>query len=634
MAINTELYADYLHNKIAIYGLGTETEKELPCLRGLFDVVGLLDGYLTEGEMYGLPIMTLERARQEKVRLIVVVARPGSCKAIRKKIGAFCEKYGIALMDVRGKDLLCAENGKFVFANISGESSEQLMNMAEEAEIVGFGLYDVLVMQKVLESSDLQELALSVEKKLEWDLRLACTIPRRKVVSIFDKLINLGKKIYIVDDSSLGKEQVQQILSACGIFGYKKIFCLGDCEGESQEELFNRYKESVKAASYLYVGVDGSPSLEIARSLGMEVVGLYSANQLFETLDYMGLDMYVKTIADRVKLGFFVSEIFNDPFCFENGKKVCVDNSYTLGELFFAPMITDFVLWMDDLLKQNDIEDVCFCARDGYLIRRMYRCLDRKVNSVYFLTSRIAAIRAGVRTEEDIRYVERMKYFGSEEDSLRVRFGIEPLELSKAQGVLGYQEVILDRAQEQSRNLKKYIQELDFSAGDIAMFDFVAKGTTQMYLQRLVPNHMKGFYFLQLEPDFMSDKGLDIEPFYTEDEKNQSAIFDRYYILETILTAPHPSVLGFDREGKPIYARETRSERDIQCFGRAQDGILNYFKEYISLVPESLRVENKKLDEFFLSLIDKIEITDSDFLALIVEDPFFNRMTDIKDVLE
>ncbi|WP_026667948.1 hypothetical protein [Butyrivibrio sp. AE2005] len=63
----------------------------------------------------------------------------------------------------------------------------------------------------------------------------------------------------------------------------------------------------------------------------------------------------------------------------------------------------------------------------------------------------------------------------------------------------------------------------------------MAKGTTQMYLQKLFAQHIKGFYFLQLEPEFMADKGLDIEPFYSDEEKNSSAIFDNYYILETIL---------------------------------------------------------------------------------------------------
>ena len=42
---------------------------------------------------------------------------------------------------------------------------------------------------------------------------------------------------------------------------------------------------------------------------------------------------------------------------------------------------------------------------------------------------------------------------------------------------------------------------------------------------------------------------------------------------------------------------------------------------------------NKKLDEAFLVLIHNMEIKDKDFLSLMVEDPFFNRMTNITDVL-
>ena len=45
------------------------------------------------------------------------------------------------------------------------------------------------------------------------------------------------------------------------------------------------------------------------------------------------------------------------------------------------------------------------------------------------------------------------------------------------------------------------------------------------------------------------------------------------------------------------------------------------------------RDKNKKLGEMFLSYITKLRITDEDFLALKVEDPFFGRMTDMKDVI-
>ena len=60
---------------------------------------------------------------------------------------------------------------------------------------------------------------------------------------------------------------------------------------------------------------------------------------------------------------------------------------------------------------------------------------------------------------------------------------------------------------------------------------------------------------------------------------------------------------------------------------------MDYFKEYVRLCPPNERVINRKLDEVFLGLIHKFRITDRDFLNLVVEDTFFNRMTNITDVL-
>ena len=114
-------------------------------------------------------------------------------------------------------------------------------------------------------------------------------------------------------------------------------------------------------------------------------------------------------------------------------------------------------------------------------------------------------------------------------------------------------------------------------------------------------HHLKGLYFLQLEPEFMADKGLDITSFYgtrrcgTSAERSASligteviSIYEDYYVLETILTAPYPCICGFDDEGSPVYVEETRSEADINCFLRAQEGILDYFRKYLELLPLGL----------------------------------------------
>ena len=61
--------------------------------------------------------------------------------------------------------------------------------------------------------------------------------------------------------------------------------------------------------------------------------------------------------------------------------------------------------------------------------------------------------------------------------------------------------------------------------------------------------------------------------------------------------------------------------------------ILSYFDEYLALVPEAARTVNKGLDEKLLELVNKILIKDEDFLSLKVENPFFGRMIDIRDVI-
>ena len=50
-------------------------------------------------------------------------------------------------------------------------------------------------------------------------------------------------------------------------------------------------------------------------------------------------------------------------------------------------------------------------------------------------------------------------------------------------------------------------------------------------------------------------------------------------------------------------------------------------------MPEDARTVNKKLDEKLLELVNKVQILDEEFLGIKVEDPFFGRMTDIRDVI-
>ena len=51
---------DVTNKKIALYGLGTETERFINMHSKEVNIVGLLDGYKESGEQFGYPILSLQ----------------------------------------------------------------------------------------------------------------------------------------------------------------------------------------------------------------------------------------------------------------------------------------------------------------------------------------------------------------------------------------------------------------------------------------------------------------------------------------------------------------------------------------------------------------------------------------------
>lgn len=680
-----EIFQEYKNSPIALYGLGTETEKALSLLDDEYRIVGLLDSFRKDGMIYDKPIISLEKCAEFKVKLIVVVARPGSCRVIARKIGNFCRENQIALLDVRGRDLCVSRNVVYNFKSINGITRKQLLKQIDENEIVSVDLFDTLIMRQTLFAADVIELTDRQLKKkgiciegfcdkrqqgekelskysaptleeiyqfvldssepvevtakelaqLEWEVDAGLLVPRQEMTALLDRFYRQGKELYIVTDTYYGKEQLIKILEKCKITGYTDI--LASCEygtGKAQG-LFEELKNRIQGRSCLHIGDDLTADIEGAERSGILACRIYSGLDLLEMAGYLGMWENTDKLASRLKIGMFIAKAFNSPFQFETEcKAIAVRDAYEIGYLFMAPMVTDFVVWFDSQVEKNSLKNIWFGARDGYLIKKLYDILKGENPSVYFLTSRMAAIRAGIEDESDIEYVAGMNFNGTLQQQMKERFGLKVEEgETKGKSLSDFSRRILSGALTERKNYQAYIDSLPLYRGDIAFFDFVAKGTSQMYIGRLVDRHIKGLYFLQLEKEYMKSKALDISSFYEDGDVRTSAIYENYYILETILTSHEPSVSGFDENGNVIYAHETRSEQALECFRKMQEGIIDYFKDYIRLCTELKEGVDRLLDEIFLDLVHKFEIRDKEFINLKVEDPFFNRMTNMADLL-
>ena len=678
----------YKDSKIAVYGLGAETERVLEEIGQKFQIIGLLDGYRDTGDLFGRPIISMEQAIDAGVKLILVAARPGSCKAIAKRIGSLCVEKQIDLFDVRGKNLCKIQKSVYDFSGQAGMTKQELWREIEGADVVSFDLFDTLLMRQVLfpadvfelvddrlrqrgillegfsekrmrsekelskyraptlteiysfmkETYDLSDLKPEETALLEWQTDCELIVPRKEVCEILETAKKMGKRVYVVSDSYYSRDQIIGLLERCKIRKDLDVFVSCEYGTGKTQELFERFKEVAQGKSYLHVGDDIVADVESAQRNGIKAVQLYSGMELLELCGYMGLWDDMDSLSARIKIGMFVANLFNSPFQFETEeKRIKVYRAFDMVYLFFAPVICDFVIWLYRQVKKEKLETIFFCARDGYLMKRLYDELGTNIKSVYFLTSRTAAIGAGMETEADLGYVEKMKFSGNLKEHLWQRFGIEIKESEDVGGgsarLSDYSREILEAAVKKRRGYKAYISSLKLNTGEIAFFDFVAKGTSQMYLGRLVPNHLKGFYFLQLDRREMEKYELDIVPFYKEEERESSIIFDDYYILETLLTAPTASVTGFEENGQPVYGKETRSRENIACFEEAQEGIWKYFTTYLAICPKEKMKTEKRLDEIFLSLLHQMEILEKRFLDLKVEDPFFNRTTEVMDLV-
>lgn len=676
------MFNEYKTKKIALYGLGVETQKVLPWFEQAFQVVGLLDGYKEEGELYGHPILPFAEVLNQRVELIVVVARPGSCKAIAKRIGKACREKEIALMDIRGNNLLEEQRVTYDFKGVNGLAKSELLQKIEEHDVVSFDLFDTLIMRKTLFSTDVFEIVegrlrqqgieikgfagkrLECEKSLakkgalalteiyqymiaqycfegisakeladlEWAVDCELLVPRREMCELVSQVYRSGKEVYIVSDTFYTKEQLENLLDKLNV---KVTDIFASCEfGTSKtQELYGYLKNCIGGRTCLHIGDDGVADVDCAVRFDLDACKIFSGLELLEAVGYMGMWDCIETLSDRIKVGMFVAAIFNSPFQFESEeRKITVKTAQDIGYLFAAPVITDFVIWFDKMVQQYQCPNVWMGARDGYLLKRLYDYLKQEEASTYFMASRTAAIRAGMQSTDDIKYVADMNFTGSLEEQLAVRFGME-IEAAGKESLLDFQEEILDRSALLRQNYQRYISGIDMKEGGIAFFDFVAKGTTQLYLSKLVEQSLQGLYFLQLEEDYMKKYNLDINAFYSANEKDKSTIFEDYYILETVLTSPEPSVNEFDATGTPVFAKESRSKADLECVLEEQQGIYDYFVTFLNLCPDVSNIENKRLDELLLGLIHKLEVTERNFLNLKVEDPFFNRNTELKVLL-
>lgn len=634
-------FLDGSARSIIIYGTGIHTEK---LLQNISDqrIAGLMDVRRTGETLWGKRVLSYEEAAKVSNACIVIIARNAVIHVIYQRIEGFVKKHAIPVFDINGNLLTREQITQEKRACFSLDKKEFERRMAE-ADVISFDIFDTLLCRRVMRPADVfrlmdtdlqtevcgfSDLRIKAEGSLEgkhptiyeiyerflkYTSEIKDTVKdfarreieiekkvlqrRESMCQLLGHAVKLGKKVILISDMYFTKEIMEEILSHFHIAGYDRLYISCEHRCSKTEGLFDavRQREDIKG-SWLHIGDNAFADILVPEKIGIRTCQVYSTMEMLEQSIYAHIVELNRTLEENVGIASFAAEAFNDPFgSYAGNGKLSIGDERKLAMLVIAPVIFKYMVWLVQKLIDDSVELVLFPSRDGFLLKKIYDDIrenyggGRLPESVYFYTSRRAALVAAAKDKEEIRFIAELDAPLSLEERIRKRFGVKIEEKFTSDEVPEhvYKE-LLERSQWERETYLRYIKSCGyFDKERVALVDFVSIGTVHEALQRLTEKEIKGYYFLRRMPDTKQRGELDCSALYGMfgDFQMDANLYRFYYFMEAVLSSDEPSFQYIKKDGTPCFYKECRSLESIRTLENMHDAICQYCKKQVAINP-------------------------------------------------
>lgn len=431
-------------------------------------------------------------------------------------------------------------------------------------------------------------------------------VPRRRMKAIFEYALVQGKRVFLISDMYFTGKELEKFLKRHGIGGYERL--LVSCEygkAKADGKLYDVYRNLAAGTSWLHIGDNRRSDGESAVQQGLDTFLIYSAYEMWMASSMQTTLSHINSLEQRCILGNLVWRCCEDPFSMHEGRGLfTVDTPEKLGYFFLGALYDEFIPWLCRAVEEEGAEQLLLPARDGFLIKELLEQEETLLfDPVYFKASRRAVSVAAIQSTEDILLLARRSFQGTYGELLLSRFGVKPrVEDSRGElsvkgaplqsiqeYILSYQDEILRHAEAERRGYLDYLDTMKLRNGKTqAMFDFVAGGTMQYYMRRILDKELKGFYFATMNhPDERYHLEGEIVSAYGNicSYGAGNCVAKHYLFLETIMVDGCPTLKCIEN-GTFHYEPEVCNS--FPAVRKVQEGILRYrqdMREMRKLVP-------------------------------------------------
>lgn len=234
---------------------------------------------------------------------------------------------------------------------------------------------DINLIYKELEnyySKDICRKLLALEKEVEINV---CVRNNNIINDYYAKASSLGKKIIITSDMYLDEETIIKILKKNNIKYYKLYL----------SSKYNKRKSSGTLFDYILKDLNISPTKII--HIGDNIISDY--------LRPKQKKIKAIRIKNKSNNSFYNKKIKTNEYkllekFISNNIDINDDYYFNMGYETFGPILYGFANYLKENIKNKD--KMFFLSRDGYLISKAYRLIDKESKTNYFYASRRALI--------------------------------------------------------------------------------------------------------------------------------------------------------------------------------------------------------------------------------------------------
>ena len=687
-----KFFAEKYLGRIVLYGTGIHTKTLLENVENGV-VIGLMDAAKTGKNIYGYKVLSYEEVAAISNPIIVIISRTSVVNIIFRRIRDFCSKQSIPVFDLTGKNLMKLTNQDFSKKDCYSVSKDELIEKIDGAKVVSFDIFDTLLCRRVLRPADVFKIIenqindngfsfyderrkaeeyyhgasdttidmiydrLKINTGLSQDYRNyllneelnveeKLLFPRKDMIDAFYYAIAHDKRVILVSDMYISGEYLEQILKRKGIHSFDGLYVSCDFGLKKEEGLFEKVVEeqNVVPSEMIHIGDSQISDIAAPAALGISTFHIYSTIEMFEQSMYSRILDNNICLSENVVSASFASISFNSPFTgFNECGKIVINNDEKLVELFIAPIIYLFIIWLIRKIYENNIDFVIFPSRDGYLLKSIYDDIKNNYklslpDSCYLYSSRRSLLIAEAEEKKDIDFILNVPDSRNYYDIIKERFDIELDKNDFTDGILnenGYQDLLFHCRDERKGYLGYLDKVLPKNRNvNCGYIDFVSIGTCQEALGKLLGKALSGLYFLRRKPNNSKFENLKIDSLFhmQDDFSSNTNVYKYYYFLENILTSYEPSFKKISDTGEIRFYDENRNNEQIcilkNCHRRIRkycmdmfaiigfdndlpdtsffDKILDFFSSDYSTINDSILLGINNVDEFMGKIVSDI----------------------------